>query len=170
MKIRCVCDGLIVDQTDFQRNKAYLVADQDWFDVLDDEEGQGTDHGLLLESSRTMWQCGECGRLYIDDRSGTLHRFDPAETTVPRDLLASARGARWRGNLRGHWWAGAKSGELWWQCGEDDGGWERFTSGEELERRYLEEFRRLLDLDILRSSFLRLDGEMAHRWPPADGH
>ena len=175
MKIRCVCGGLIVDQTDFQRNKAYLIADQDWFDVLDeaadaaDEEGREADGGLLLELSREMWQCRDCGRLYIDDRTGTLHRFEPAETTVPRDLLASSRGARWRGNLRGRWQEQAKSGELWWQCGDDDSGWEQFTSGEELERRYQEEFRRLLDLDILRSSFLRVDGEMAHQWPPADG-
>ncbi|AYF76974.1 hypothetical protein D7D52_27785 [Nocardia yunnanensis] len=59
-------------------------------------------------------------------------------------------------------------GELWWQCGKDDSGFEHFASREELERRYDEEFQRLRDLEILRSAFLRIDGEISHQWPPAE--
>ncbi|WP_447003074.1 hypothetical protein ACRAKI_25645 [Saccharothrix isguenensis] len=52
---------------------------------------------------------------------------------------------------------------------DGDSGLERFTSGEELERRYREEFRRLRHLDTLRSASLRVDGTTVHRRPPAAG-
>ncbi|ATL69065.1 hypothetical protein [Nocardia terpenica] len=168
MKIACVCGGLIVDNTDYVSNKAHLIADQDWDDALDDAAGEWHPDNLARKWSRLMWQCRRCGRLYVDDPTGTVHRFDPAESTVPHDLLASARGARWPGFLRGRWQAPVISdrspGELWWQCGKDDSGFEDLVSWEELERRYYEEFQRLHDLGILRSAFLWVDGGMSHQW------
>ncbi|UTW66576.1 hypothetical protein KFE94_00250 [bacterium SCSIO 12643] len=35
MKIKCVCDNLIIDQTDYLSNKGYLISDLDWFNFWD---------------------------------------------------------------------------------------------------------------------------------------
>jgi hypothetical protein len=61
MKIGCRCGALIRDQTDFLSYKAYLVADQDWFDVLDELATGSERRTLLQEASREMWQCTRCG-------------------------------------------------------------------------------------------------------------
>jgi hypothetical protein len=174
MKITCVCGQLIPDQTDFISYKAWIIADQDWYDAL---AGAPDDAWRL---SRTMWQCRSCRRLYIDDRDGNLHRFDPAEPTVPDNLLASKLGAHWKGMLRGHWRKPAswlrEQGEVWWQCGDGDAGFEKITSRGEVIRRYHEEFERLRSNDTLRDAFLddTEHGDPAerwilHRWPPTGG-
>ena len=37
--------------------------------------------------TRLMWQCGACGRLYIDDRHGNLQCFLPATEATNREIL-----------------------------------------------------------------------------------
>lgn len=44
--------------------------------------------GILSRSVRILYQCNECGRLYMNDRHGVLHCFLPADETVPRSLLS----------------------------------------------------------------------------------
>ena len=171
MKIPCPCGASIVDNTDFLSYKAHRIADRDWEDLLDDD---GAEPGWRRASrlSRSMWQCLRCGRLCLDDRNGRLHWFVPeAPGAVRHRLLSSVHGARWKGHLRGHWQSDpvhGRPGELWWSCGDDDSGWEEFTSRAELERRYDEEFTRLNGSDLLRSAFLRVDGHTTHDWPRQD--
>ncbi|WP_106401705.1 hypothetical protein [Actinocorallia populi] len=167
MKIRCACGGVIIDNTDFLPGKAYLIADQDWEDAIGPESGE-TARQRLRDWSRPMWQCQECGSLYIDDREGNVHCFRPASADAPRDLLSSFHGERWKRPLRGSWTASRTSappGELWWGGGEDSR-FEEFSSWEELERRYHEVFQRLLDEDVLRDALLRRGSRLIHRWPP----
>ncbi|WP_067831634.1 hypothetical protein [Actinomadura kijaniata] len=171
MKIRCVCGAVIVDQSDFLPDKARLIADRDWEDVLHPEGDAPLERvrERAWRWSRSLWQCAACGRLYVDDRNGRPHRFDPAEADVPRDLLGSVHGERWKGHLRGYWRASRPGapGDLWWSCGADDEGFEEFTSREALERRYREVFARLRSLDILRSALLSEGERTVHRWPEA---
>jgi hypothetical protein len=164
MKIQCECGSLIYDQT-----------------VLypDDEAVEGSvATAAALERirqrlgkwSRSMWQCQECGSLYVDDREHRVHRFQPATADAPRDLLASIHGEQWKRPLRGSWRPSLSRspqmppGELWWGGGADSG-FEQFDSREELERRYYEVFQRLLDKGVLRNALLHHEGRQVHRWP-----
>ena len=171
MKIKCPCGPLIVDNTDFLPYKARRVADRDGEDLLfADDDVDVVRNAYELSSS--MWQCTRGGRLCLDDRDHQLHWFVPEDPDVlPRRLLSSVHGARWKGQLRGHWDSDNRfgpSGRLWWSCGDGDEGWEEATSRAELERRYDEEFARLHGADLLRSAFLRVDGDTTRNWPARD--
>jgi hypothetical protein len=171
VKLQCRCGATIRDQTDFIPYKAYLVADEDWFDVLDDVDARRGDD-LLRAASRTLWLCTSCGALHIDGHEGELHVYVPADGHPVPDLLRSHLLDRWKRPMAGIWWPGRPSGppgELWWGSTHGDHGWEEFVSWPELERRYHEVFTRLRDDGTLRSAFLRRDGELVHRWPTDDG-
>ena len=105
MKIDCHCGAHIVDQTDDLPHKGHLITDQEWFaifDALDDElidalvdgrlDKQAAYHlvrQILGRSARLMWQCRECGRLYIDGLHGQLRGFVPQDEPADRELLRS---------------------------------------------------------------------------------
>jgi len=117
MKIKCPCGPLIVDNTDFLPYKARRVADRDGEDLLfADDDVDVVRNAYELSSS--MWQCTRGGRLCLDDRDHQLHWFVPEDPDVlPRRLLSSVHGARWKGQLRGHWDSDNRfgpSGRLWW--------------------------------------------------------
>ncbi|TDD79637.1 hypothetical protein E1293_22755 [Actinomadura darangshiensis] len=165
MKIRCACGNLVRDQTDFIPYKARVIADQDWSDALD-----ALDADQLWSLSRTMWQCTECGRLFIEDHDDRLRVFAPDSPAAPSDLLRSVHRDAWKRPLVGHWrtWTSASDGppgELWWGIGVADEGMEDFDRWEDLERRYYEVFERLRGGGLLRSAFLRRGGDMVHEWP-----
>lgn len=94
MKISCQCGCLIVDGTDSLPHKAHIVADRDWFDLLEGIDaviencGKGEEkrgkacmrvRELLVGKTRSAWQCSGCGMLYLDDGAGGLCRFKPVE-------------------------------------------------------------------------------------------
>lgn len=93
MKITCSCGNVLVDTTDGIAYKASFIADQNWFEFLDEIdmaiEQEDSDKGKKINELRTymgyvlgrnMYQCPVCGHLYIDDEKHQLHEFIPVET------------------------------------------------------------------------------------------
>jgi hypothetical protein len=183
MKISCACGSTISDNTDFLSYKARFVADQDFYDVVDasegseitvsyrDDEPAGTSsvaRHRLWRWSRTMWQCTTCGCIWLEDHEHGIRGFTPIESSTPHNLLRSIHEDRWKRPLVGAWrtWiTDGPKGELWWGFGDAEEGFEQFERWEQLEQRYHEVFRRLLDKEILRSAFLRDGDRMVHEWP-----
>jgi len=105
MKINCDCGALIVDQTDDLPNKAHLIPDQEWFathdaidrDVIDALADRRIDREtaymlarkIILKPARLMWQCSQCGRIFIDDQQHELRCFVPQDGLVDTAILRS---------------------------------------------------------------------------------
>jgi hypothetical protein len=124
MKIFCECGHIIYDNTDCISRKARFIADQDSSDLLDKIEDQikklvisleyaasnKIDLDVLIEDtmidvsdtiidySRTIYQCSECGRLFIDDNQFHTHVFAPQDNSVMKNLLRSIKGDEWKFN------------------------------------------------------------------------
>lgn len=89
MWIQCGCGHQIKDTTDSIPFKARYISDQDWFDVLDniDSNIQSSEPNkeklcqdyrrFLLEKVKCIYQCTECGILYIEDSKRTFREFLP---------------------------------------------------------------------------------------------
>ena len=90
MWIQCRCGHQIKDTTDNISYKARYISDQDWFDVLDniDSSIQNSEPNrekliwdnqkYLLNKTKCIYQCMECGRLYIEDSNRELREFLPS--------------------------------------------------------------------------------------------
>ena len=104
MKFTCGCGELIFDSTDDLSHKGHLIPDERWnamWDALDNEvigavaRGHITKDGAAMHArqivraagERLMYQCHNCGRLFIDDYQGQLHCFVPEEASTPKQLL-----------------------------------------------------------------------------------
>jgi hypothetical protein len=104
MKFNCICGEVIRDQSDYLPNKAYVVPDESYFDLLDfiddaieksgptaaDKEAAAMRvRGKITGITRHMFQCSGCGRIYVDGppKSSIVYRFDPANEAVPTQLL-----------------------------------------------------------------------------------
>lgn len=162
MKILCECGSLIRDQTDFLSYKAHLIADQDITDALElsDKGSSSWWHSL----SRMMYQCGECGRLWINDHDNELRSFVP-EQPAPH-LLSSIHGDKWKRLIRGFWsdtTIGRPKGLLTWgHLSNED--YEMFDDWDAMSVCYQRVFERLRDQGILRDALLRKNGETIHYW------
>ena len=108
MKIQCRCGARIVDQSDGLSDKAYLLPDEGFFELLDaitnavrfsgpsgadKEAAADAVRELVINLTRCIYQCVECGRLYIDGPRGTrvAYEFIPANDGIPHALLAVQR-------------------------------------------------------------------------------
>ena len=102
MKIGCPCGGVIVDGTDAHPNKAHMVADQDWFrfwEAVDAAIEQPCSspkeaearciHLRELNVARFMWQCEQCGMLFMETHDHELAMFRPEDKAVARGILAA---------------------------------------------------------------------------------
>jgi hypothetical protein len=103
MKIGCECGFTIQDGTDNLPHKAHLLPDQEWdafWIAIDNAIEKSGPSPKEKESAcmqlrtrsfghRLMWQCPQCGRLYIDDAQNNLQCFEPASSSVPKGMLAS---------------------------------------------------------------------------------
>lgn len=103
MKIQCHCGATISDGTDSLPQKGHLIADQDWFavlDVIDDRVIAPVASGavskeaafmlfreIVSKASRVMYQCSGCGRLYVDDAEGRLHCYVPSAPGTSKGIL-----------------------------------------------------------------------------------
>lgn len=103
MKITCPCGALVSDSGDALPHKAHLIADQQWFAtlegidlVMDDvaagranaERGAMTIRGILGGVARCIYQCRQCGRVFIDHHQRQkLHEFTPAAAETSREIL-----------------------------------------------------------------------------------
>jgi hypothetical protein len=198
MKIFCECGWVIYDQTDYISYKATFRADQDSCDLLDRIEEQikklveKIEHNVsnkidiseLIEDtmtglsdamdeydSRNIYQCLGCGRLFVDDAQLNSHVFIRQDDSVPKNLMRSIKGDKWKRCLRGNWQESQKEkdkGELSWGFGDEEEGYERFDDLEALKKKYFEVFTRLQEKGILRDAFLIGGTEMLHIWPETD--
>lgn len=118
MKIGCECGGVIYDNTDYIPNKAYLVADQDMEDYLEaickiiSNLGQSKDEkehamsevwNLFSAFTKHVYQCDNCGRLYIDGDNNTLEIFCKMHHDKGKSDLSSVHGEMWKRTLIGDW-------------------------------------------------------------------
>ena len=107
MKISCDCGAVISDQADSLPQKAHLIPDQEWFPVFDgidvviDEVAAGRIdaeaaymkiRSTLGAAARHVYQCKQCGRLFVDDRQRQLQMFAPASTETSSEILSSRDG------------------------------------------------------------------------------
>ncbi len=105
MRIDCHCGKIISDTTDHLAHKAHLTPDQDIYEVwdgIDDEVIDRVASGelavgdaymksrhIINSPTRSMWQCFECGRLYIDGPDGELYCFVPEHEETEKRILRS---------------------------------------------------------------------------------
>lgn len=104
MKMHCECGEMTIDQTDSLPYKAHSISGQDWFRLFDtidkiiSEVASGhmsVDHAQSevrrthIIASRHMYQCGQCGRLLVDDKFHRMNIYTPASDTVSRHILRS---------------------------------------------------------------------------------
>jgi len=99
MKIKCTCENIIVDQTDYLKNKGYLISDTQWFDFWDavDEaikeseysKAEKEDFSIQFKQQwvfKKIWECSKCGKLYIEDKNGELVSYSPDSKKYNRIL------------------------------------------------------------------------------------
>jgi hypothetical protein len=107
MQIPCSCGARIVDQTDYLPNKGHLIADLDWFGIFDAIDTRIIDalacgrlepqqayqlaREIIRRSSRLLYQCQSCGRLFVDDLEGNSQCYLPATDETSREVLRSRR-------------------------------------------------------------------------------
>jgi hypothetical protein len=101
----CRCGNTIKDNTDGLRQKGHLTPDQDLYSVWDGMDEQVIDRvasgelalndayvlsrRLMSLPTRMMYQCFECGRLYIDGPDGELNCFLPESDKIDKGILRS---------------------------------------------------------------------------------
>ncbi len=90
MKIKCNCGNIIVDQTDYLKNKGYIISDTQWFNFwnsIDDaiehsgpsakEKEEACMQLRKLRLFKMAWECQNCGKLFINDPYGDLLTYSP---------------------------------------------------------------------------------------------
>ncbi|XLS28089.1 hypothetical protein ACJD0Z_12865 [Flavobacteriaceae bacterium M23B6Z8] len=90
MKIKCTCQNIIVDQTDYLKNKGYLISDTQWFDFWDaidlaieksGETKEDIENACIQlrkqDVFKTLWECTNCGKLFVDGKNGELITYKP---------------------------------------------------------------------------------------------
>ena len=107
MKFECRCGNVVLDIADGNTNKAQLIPDEVWsemFEAFDErilkrlasgrireEAASMALRTALIKASRSMYQCCECGRMWIDDPNGQLVSFQPESDPPPYGALRSRR-------------------------------------------------------------------------------
>jgi len=170
-KVRCECGYVILDQTDYIREKARFIADQDFFDFWDSVEKEKDKEEICSswDYFGDIFQCPDCGNImiYSADYSRRCD-FSPVNKEQCKNITLSYLGEQWQGHLIGHYYGETYSleymrnkGELYWETNKESG-YIRDMTLEDLKKRYYEKYEELKELNILRSSFLRIDGEDEH--------
>ena len=177
MHFYCKCGCRISDTTDYLPYKGYLVADQDWFDIWDklnelvlseaaDREKQ-FDELFFSDMSRTVYQCPQCGNLYLEGEGNQLIGF-AAEEGTDTHLLESRLGENWKGMLYAYWeektgdWNPHK-GTIFVEVNGKNRNTYFYEEYEEFEKEYCRLFHELKDI-CLRGASLRVENARVHSW------
>lgn len=106
MKLTCSCGNTVYDGTDSLPHKGHIVPDEDLFSNFDScdsildrvaakgcvDESDYMDLRSLWSSARPIYQCRECGRVLIWEKSVQgVFSFTPDDQGNPNDLLRSRR-------------------------------------------------------------------------------
>lgn len=157
----CYCGHIIFDVTDYLSYKARYIADQDYYDYLDEYEKTITEKQfyVLNNYTRDIFQCPNCSNLIIFSNK---KRFDFKPLTLNADnLLLSRSGNKWKGMLRATF--RQESSEVYWQTNQEQG----FRQGlqlSELKALYYRKFEELKALNILRDAYLVVNGITEHQF------
>jgi len=104
MKIHCPCGAIISDSTDGLPRKGRIIPDQEWIPlgnalekVIDDAMSRRMEaeaafmqvHILLGDASRFVYQCRDCGQLFVNDRQHKTHIFTPSSDETGKEILRS---------------------------------------------------------------------------------
>lgn len=79
MWIRCKCGSKIYDNHDQNRDKARFLPDEDWYQISEKNVASDLIPRSDLCESRTMLQCMDCFRLYIQSKEGNFVCFKSEE-------------------------------------------------------------------------------------------
>ncbi len=163
-KILCACGQIITDQTDFIKNKAHLIADQDYMDFFEEIENKE----LMQVTSKAIhyfnevFQCSNCNSLIVfrpDQEKGIF--FIPSDKKNSRHILRSYLGEKWLGTMSAVFTEG--KGEIFWDTNLESG-FRQNLSLLELKEIYGKKFEELSKLKILRHSFLRIENSIEHQF------
>lgn len=161
-KFQCVCGKLISDNTDFISYKARFVSDQDYFDLCDEIENKDfykradAFHKYLND----IYQCFDCQNIIFFSNNERFD-FQPLKKQEKPTVLKSVFGDKWKGVMTANFYDGR--GEIWWYTNVD-GGFKQRLSLDELKKIYFDKFEELHKSNLLRSAFLRINGEIVHNY------
>lgn len=181
MHFLCKCGKRISDTTDYLSYKAHIIADQDWFDFWDriDEAIQSdeTDRKKVADDffqdtgnvDNIMFQCRDCGRIYISGKGRELYSFCP-ETAAPKNLLQSVKGEGWQVFLTAEWndenpeWSEYHGYIFSTVNVEYDNLDMGFNDYDAFTERYYQLFEELKNKGIIRYAVMRRNKEKIHQW------
>lgn len=162
-KILCDCGEIIFDQTDFIKNKAHIISDQDYMDFFEEVENKeflGMTSNAIKYFTE-IFQCNNCRGLMILKPDNKKAFFLPKDKEKSKDILSSYLGEKWLGTMSADFTNG--QGEIYWNTNLESG-FRQKLSLHELKEIYRKKFEELSKLNILRNSFLRIDSRIEHKF------
>lgn len=100
IEFECDCgEGLFLSSTDNRSYVAHLIADQDYDDfseaidsAIERSGPTARDKDAAYMAWRRfhmprVWQCRNCGSLYVEDKEGNRHTFRPASDEGSKQLF-----------------------------------------------------------------------------------
>lgn len=198
MHFFCYCGHRIQDSSDSLRYKADFIVGRDWDDIwtwingLKKLKKDNVDNEWIFDrfvsfwgeaTIRSMYQCPECGRLYLCGNilggDNQLYAFKPEfkpEKETNTCLLQSYLGDAWKGSLRAEWeeeppeWRSPREhkGSIYVDVnGDRCDCYYSFDDYGEFEEKYYHLFHELKDI-CLRYATLRVENnvenKIVHRW------
>lgn len=180
MHFYCNCGNRISDTTDYLSYKGYVISDQDEFDFLDEIDRAIEQSGPSAEDkesaamnvrrlwgdlTRTVYQCPECGTIYMNNDKNQLRGFTRGNENTEKNLLRSAKGDAWPGFIYGDW---VDQKPEWREKGYIHASilpeMKIYEDWESLESDYMALFQEFKDKSLLRSGILKKNGEWIHSW------
>lgn len=163
-KITCICGNVIADQSDSIKWKARFIADQDYDDFLDviDEPDSIEKRTVLHKVFHEIFQCSNCSSLIVfrnNQRQGVF--FQPIDLGISKEIFRSSYELEWKGFLSANF-TNEKS-EIFWYTNIESG-FRHSLKLDELRDLYTEKFAYLSKLKVLKTSFLRINGELEHEF------
>lgn len=181
MHFYCSCGFRFSDTGDCIPYKARILADQDVKELVEILEYGEQPHSDELELfapacdliGREIFQCPDCGRLYVEDQDYSFVPFVPSEDAAPmpdvnRRLLRSAHGKQWCGFLYADWNNPKLEGfehkghiEPVVNLDFDNLSFDDYSA---FENRYYELLEELQRRQILEYAVMRVNGVRKHTW------
>lgn len=176
--LRCHCGYVIHDSSDYLSYKGSIMSDQDEPDYIDSVaeliESDSPDRVELVDKficnfcdmTKTIYQCSQCGRLYIEE-DNKLFCFKP-ENHTNNNVLKSVHGEKWKGLLYAEWndekpeWCehkGYVGADVNCPCESIES-----DNKQEIIDEYYRLFEKLKQAGVLRSALLKINKEWIHDW------
>lgn len=87
-KVKCICDNVISNVGLPSSSNGWLVTDCD-LDAMDDKDINFDDgiYSIVLDCAVDVWECVECGRIGIGNKSDNGIKWFTPESRVCENLL-----------------------------------------------------------------------------------